>query len=153
MQRKDREITDFSEMESVIKSSDVCRIGLCDGDMPYVVPVNFGYRDMQVYVHCAKKGRKLDIIAANNNVCVEFEKGHELKRGGDIACDWGAKYMSVIGFGRAELVEDAEGKLEALKILMAQYDSREFVFSEKDISKVAIIKISLSEITGKKAHY
>jgi len=153
MHRKDREITDFSEMESVIKSADICRIGLCDGDMPYVVPVNFGYREMKVYVHCAKKGRKLDIIAVNSNVCVEFEAGYELKRKGDIACDWGARYKSVIGFGTAELVDDAEERLEALKILMAQYDSREFVFSEKEISKVAIIKISLREITGKKAHY
>ncbi len=43
MIRSDKEVTDPQEPENIISSPAVCRIGLCDGDQPYVVPVCFGY--------------------------------------------------------------------------------------------------------------
>ena len=45
MRRKDREITDRKAMEAIISGAEVCRIALCDGNEPYVVPVSFAYRD------------------------------------------------------------------------------------------------------------
>lgn len=80
MRRRDREITDISVMESIIRDSSVCRMGLCDGDRPYVVPMNFGYRDGKVYMHSALEGKKLDIIRKNPDVCLEFETDLEIVR-------------------------------------------------------------------------
>ena len=37
MRRTDREITDRNVIESVVAEAMVCRLGLCDGDMPYAV--------------------------------------------------------------------------------------------------------------------
>ena len=42
MRRKDREITDFDEIVSIIKRCDVCRLALNDEEFPYIVPLNFG---------------------------------------------------------------------------------------------------------------
>ncbi len=42
MRRDDQEITDRLEIESILRSAIVCRIGLAWEDEPYVVPLCFG---------------------------------------------------------------------------------------------------------------
>ncbi len=59
MRRKDKEIKDEKEIESVISKCDVCRIALCENNSPYVVPVCFGYRDNCLYFHSASYGKKI----------------------------------------------------------------------------------------------
>jgi nitroimidazol reductase NimA-like FMN-containing flavoprotein (pyridoxamine 5'-phosphate oxidase superfamily) len=58
MRRKDREITDRAEMESILNEAMVCRIGLADGGEPYVVPLSFGYENGAVYIHSAPEASK-----------------------------------------------------------------------------------------------
>ena len=62
MRRKDREITDITEILKIMKSCDSVNIALMDGDYPYIVPVNFGiaYIDgkVKIYFHGAKKAKK-----------------------------------------------------------------------------------------------
>ena len=149
MRRKELEITDRTEIDEIIKSAEVCRLGLSDNGMPYIVPVNFGYTGGIIYIHCAPKGRKLDILKENDNVCVEFEGLHELIES-DKACDWTVKYISVIGFGKGEIVTDPDGKREGLLAVMSQYSDRGYQFTEDELKTVSIIKITLTELTGKK---
>ena len=69
MRRKDREIRDIKELELIIGRAEVCHIALSDGDSPYLVSLNFGYENSpngKLYFHCAKMGRKIDIITTNN---------------------------------------------------------------------------------------
>ncbi|MFC1532218.1 pyridoxamine 5'-phosphate oxidase family protein [Thermodesulfobacteriota bacterium] len=51
------------------------------------------------------------------------------------------KYQSVIGFGKASFLDDPEQKRKALSIIMDQYSSRPFQFSENTINGTAVIKI------------
>ena len=44
MRRNDREVTDFDEIVKIIDECEVLRLGLADGDYPYIVPMNFAYR-------------------------------------------------------------------------------------------------------------
>ena len=62
MRRKDKEIKDKFEIETIINRAEVCRIGLSDDNMPYVIPVNYGYRNNCLYIHSASEGKKIDII-------------------------------------------------------------------------------------------
>jgi hypothetical protein len=120
MRKKDKEITDTELIEAVIQRCVVCRIGLSDNGIPYVVPVCFGYRDRTVFIHCAAEGRKIDIIRRNDEVCVEFDGDYELIRH-DTACGWGMRYRSVIARGKASLIETPEEKRWALDAIMAHY--------------------------------
>jgi len=43
MTKKEKEITDTSDIETVIAQTPVCRLGLSDGAAPYIVPLCFGY--------------------------------------------------------------------------------------------------------------
>ena len=66
MRRKDREITEWSELVDVIQRCDVCRLVLNDGDYPYIVPLNFGFDaedgNITLYFHSALEGYKTDLF-------------------------------------------------------------------------------------------
>ena len=72
MRRKEKEIVQKSEIEAVIHGSVICRIGLSDDNIPYVVPLCFGYQDNMIYIHGALEGKKINILRKNKNVCFEF---------------------------------------------------------------------------------
>ena len=63
MRRKDREITDIDKIETIIASARYMHLGMFDGEFPYIVPLHYGYQmekgKLTFYVHCAKKGHKL----------------------------------------------------------------------------------------------
>lgn len=51
MRRKQFEIKDKRIIEEILSKSEVCRIALVDGDRPYIVPLNYGYKDHAIYFH------------------------------------------------------------------------------------------------------
>jgi len=62
MRRREKQITDRSQIEAIIARSQVCRLALSDGGQPYIVPLCFGYRRSRLYFHSAAAGRKIDIL-------------------------------------------------------------------------------------------
>lgn len=150
MRRTEKEIKDRAEIDSIIRRSQVVRIGLSDDGQPYIVPLCFGYDGEALYVHCAKEGRKLDIIRKNNKVCFEFDIALGIIEA-EQACGWGMKYQSVMGTGTAQILDDFEGMRKALDLLMAQYSDREFTFSDEMLNRTAVIKIEIESLSGKQA--
>jgi nitroimidazol reductase NimA-like FMN-containing flavoprotein (pyridoxamine 5'-phosphate oxidase superfamily) len=153
MRRTDREITDILEIEDIIKKADVCRISLAVDNYPYIVTMNFGYSgsvSREIYFHCAGEGKKLDMIDKNNFVCFEFDTDHKLY-GGKKGCDWGMKFRSVIGYGNIEIITDQPGKIQAFEIIMDHYaPGKEFVFDNDSVTEAKILKLTITEMTGKK---
>jgi len=148
MRRKDKQIRDIAAIEEILSSAAVCRLGLCEENQPYVVPLCFGYEDNTLYFHCSLEGKKLDILRKNNKVCFEVDIDHEFVKA-DKACDWGMKYKSVIGFGKAEFIEDIESKRKALDIVMQQYSGGTFEYPEEAIKNTIVIKVEIESMTGK----
>lgn len=148
MRRSDRAITDPQELESVLREAAVCRMGLCDEGKPYVVPMNYGYRDGSVFLHSAAEGRKIDILRRNPNVCLEFEKDVELVPA-EAACSFSMKYRSVIASGKAVFLEGTEEKSFGLNAIMLQYTGREFVFPPQALEKIVVLRVDLEECSGK----
>ena len=148
MRRKEKEITDQSEIESIIKQSQVCRLAMVDGDTPYLVPLCFGYRDGVLYFHSAKEGKKIDILKQNNSVCFEFEEVSGLSTG-KTACDWGINYRSVIGFGKAVILEDQAEKRSALEVITAQYADKDYKLTDGAVKETLVIKVDIESMTGK----
>ncbi len=110
MRRKDRELTDVDENIRIVEKAKILHLGLFDSDYPYVLPLHYGYEYADgiivLYLHSAKEGHKLDLIRTNPNVCVEMECDVHLISGGEAPCKYGAAYASVIGHGRAEVIND-----------------------------------------------
>jgi len=150
MRRKNKQIKDTTAIEDILSKASVCRLALCEDNRPYVVPLCFGYKENALYFHCAMEGKKLEILRKNNNVCFEVDIEHELIKG-KAACEWGMKYKSVIGFGKAVFVEDAESNRKALDIIMQNYSEGAFEYSEEAVKKTVVIKVEIESMTGKQS--
>ena len=151
MRRKDKEITNSSDLESILQKAKVCRLGLIDDKIPYIVPVHYGYQKGNIYVHTAKKGKKIDLIKKNPKVCFEVELDHKIRNTG-IPCNWSTTYKSIIGYGTASFITDIEEKKHSLGILIDHYaPGTIYDFSKKMIDSVAVIKITIESITGKQS--
>jgi uncharacterized protein len=149
MRRKDREIVDETAIRAIMAEAQVCRIGLSDDGMPYVIPMNFGLGERCVYLHCASEGRKLDIIRKNDRVCFEMDILRDVYRH-KLGCGCSARFDSVIGFGRAVIVEDPGEKRVALDRIMEQYSAeRPFSYMDDFFAKTTIIRIDIESMTGK----
>ena len=153
MRRKDREITDIQQILNIISKAKILRLGLFDGDYPYVVPLHYGYEYAEnrlvFYMHSAKEGHKLELIANNPHVCVELDCGVELISGGEVPCIYGSTFASVIGRGVAEIVNDENEKIKGLSVLMKTQTGRDFEINSQMAATVAVIKVTLNEFTAK----
>ena len=153
MRKREKEIEDKELIESILKRAIICRIALSEDNMPYIVPLNFGYKNNFLYFHSAKEGRKIDMIRKNNTVCFEIDVDTKLLKA-EQPCKWSIKYYSVIGFGKAFLVEDLEEKREALDIIMEHYSGKSsFEYPGESVNNVIIIKVEIEGMTGKKFGY
>lgn len=151
MRKKQREVTNFSEIVEILDKCQVVRLCMHGNDFPHVVPLSFGWEavdgKLQIYFHCAKEGKKIDLIAENNAVAIEADILN-----GYVKTDRGvtADYQSVIGYGYAtevfgdEAVHGLELLLNHCKI--SGYSAKDCVLT--DI--VAVYKISVETLTGKK---
>lgn len=146
-----KDITRNEELLEIISKAKYCHIGMINENEPYVLGFNFGFKDNILYLHCAKQGHKLEILKKNNNICAAFDIDHDFfSRHENVACSWRMRYRSVLVWGKAEFEENYDMKIEALKIIMAQYSDKDFEFNPPAINNINIIKIKVTKITGRK---
>lgn len=153
MRRKDREITDMQQILTIIDKCKILRLGLFDKEYPYIVPLHYGYEHSEnrlvFYMHSAKEGHKLELIANNPHICVEMDCNAELVSGGEVPCMYGSTFASVIGRGVAEIVTDEQEKIKGLSLLMKHQTGRNFEINSQMAATVAVIRVTLNEFTAK----
>lgn len=152
MRRKDREITNVNEIANILNLCKTASIAMIDNGVPYVVPLSYGYEltedSLILYFHCAKEGRKIDILKRNNNVCFTiFHEGEPLHA--ETPCNSGYYYSSIIGNGIVEFIEASADKCHALSKMFAQQTGRNVEFTEAQADSVCIFKIISKDYTGK----
>jgi nitroimidazol reductase NimA-like FMN-containing flavoprotein (pyridoxamine 5'-phosphate oxidase superfamily) len=94
-------------------------------------------------------GKKITMIRKNPRCCFEVDICDRIVRA-DRPCSWGMRYRSVIGFGRADILEDPEEKRHGLNRIMLHYGGETFEFPERDLVSVTVIRIAIESMTGKK---
>jgi len=158
MRRKDREITDINEKINIIKKCKVCRIGLSENNIPYIVPLNYGYNFdnnvLTLFFHSALEGKKIDIIKNNNNACFEIDCDTDLIEA-EKACNYGYVFKSLIGFGKIFILENSNEKIDGLNEIMKQQTGKEvkFNFTNDEINSVCVFKMVVEEFTGKQKDF
>ena len=152
MTKREFTITDEQQLRSILDSAKVLRLGLAVDNVPYIYPMNYGYRmeegRLKLYLHSAARGRKLELLRKNPNVCFELDCDY-VPFEGRVACQYGLSYSAVSGRGRAVLVEDVEEKMEAMRSLMKTQTGKDFSFNERLVSIVSVIRVDVSEYTAK----
>ena len=159
MRRADREITDKSEIIEIIEKCDVCRLAFSDNNIPYIVPMNYGYEyecendeneKLTLYFHGAGEGRKHNIMKNNPNVCFEMDCSHKLIEAEE-ANHYTMEYESVIGTGKVSYCNEKAEKINALNHMMKQYaKDKTFTFTDQILDSVTVFKLEVTEFAGKR---
>jgi uncharacterized protein len=151
MRKANKEITEKLEIERIIKTSKVCRIAVCKNNIPYIIPVFFGYENQSLYVHTALAGRKIEFWESNPLVCIEFESDVHIIGHNQHACKWTASYKSVIAYGQIRELTSEDEKKFALNAIMLNYSDKNWDFPEHELKVVRVWKIEIMEMKGKKS--
>lgn len=153
MRRSDREIKDINLIEKFIAKEQILRIAFYDDGDIYIVPVNYGYvfedNHFRFYFHGAKAGRKFELSQKKPKVGFEIDGNYELTDG-DIACDYSAKFQSVIGTGTLGIVDDKDEKILGLNKLMKQTTRKEsWSYSDEMLRTTAIFRLDVDKMSCK----
>lgn len=148
MHRKDRELPLEECWELLAKGDHGVLAVVGDEGWPYAVPINYIIMDRKLYLHCAKKGYKLDAIARDSRVCFSVV----LKS--DVIIDQvTTEYESVNVFGNACVTEDEVERLAALDHLIDDLCEVTPEIHKRYIEKLgprtAVIRIEPTLVTGK----
>ena len=152
MTKRERQVTDPQQIKEILDTAQVVHLGLCVDNEPYVVPMNYGYTmeegKLTLYLHSAVRGKKLDMIRSNPRVFFEMDCDRKPFEG-NLPCQYGLSYSSLMGRGTASIVEDVEEKKKAMSILMKTQTDKDFSFEDRLVSIVTVIRIDAAEYTAK----
>lgn len=153
MRRKDRAVTDFDRILQIVDACEIMRLGLADGDWPYIVPVNFAWRAedgrLSLYFHGAMAGRKYTLLRENPRCTFEMDSPLCLecipeKR------DVTMRYECVMGRASAVFLEGEARQYAMDHILMARHpETRDFAYNRAALAHTAVVRLDVTELTAK----
>ena len=150
MRRSDKKISESKIIQEILTKSNICRLAFFDENYPYIVPLNFGYKDNALYFHCALEGKKLDLIKKNNKVAFEIEQSHEIIKD-EVSCKWTTKYRSIIGNGKIYIISDKNEKIRGLNIIMQQHGKHDNIYNKNAVKNVFVLKLEIENLTAKQS--
>ena len=108
-----RGVYDRNSVYEILDEGFICYVGFVVDGKPVVIPTGYARIEDQLYIHGSQASRMLRTLSGGIDVCVTVTlvDGLVLARS---AFHHSVNYRSVVIFGRASLVEDAESKLAAL---------------------------------------
>lgn len=155
MRRKDRQVTDIEKIKECLDDSECLHTGFYDSmnGQVYVLPVNFGYElegeKLTLYFHGAKEGRKADLAAEGPVVGFEMET-HLKTVAAENACSYYEEYLSIIGNGKIQIINDAEEKKHGLQAIMFKASGRnDWEFPGEALNATAVFRIDVTDYTCK----
>ena len=141
---------ELESMVALLVGQPVGRLAMNNNGKPYIVPLHYLYETGKIYFHSSKDGLKISYLLANPQVCFEVDELISISRG-VIACNFSTNYRSVLAFGTARIMEESAEKAAVTNRLVEKY-ARGNNFktpSEEALANVAIVEISVTEMTGK----
>jgi nitroimidazol reductase NimA-like FMN-containing flavoprotein (pyridoxamine 5'-phosphate oxidase superfamily) len=145
---------DYSQetIYSILDAGFLCHVGFVVDGQPIVIPTGYGRSGNTLYVHGSSASRMLRTLAAGVEVCVTVTlvDGLVLARS---AFHHSMNYRSVVLFGTAMLVESAEEKTEALRVISEQIVPGRWKDvrwpTEQELKATKVLALPLSEASAK----
>ena len=132
---------DEKAARKLLKEQKLGHLGcVLESGEPYVVPVNYLFRDDEIYIHCLP-GQKLDALRANGKVCLQVEKIGK-------SCRW----QSAIAFGEFQEVKRTNKKLEILKEFSDSFEHltpvEAMIKEHWNLGGLIVFRLNIKRITG-----
>lgn len=144
-------ITDRAALDGILRAAPILYLALNAEPAPHVVPVCFGVEGDLLFVHGAAAGTKIDLIRANPHVGFSACTDVSIRAGAD-ACSSTASGMSVVGTGRARIVENEDERTRGLDAIMRHYrsgDGAPPAYRPESLSRTCVIAIRIARMQGK----
>lgn len=153
MRRKDLEVKSRAEIEEILGLCKVCRLAMIANGKPYVVPLNFGYAwmddELTLYFHSGLKGKKIDALQANAQVCFEMDWEGGVTGEGDVACRYSYAFRSIIGAGQVQFAQTNDEKRHGFNCIMRHQTGRDdWTFSDKHLAVASVFSVRAEELSA-----
>lgn len=148
----ERAVTERAAVHAILDEALVGHVGLVSEGTPVVIPMMFARLGDFVYIHGSAASRLVRALASGAEACltVTLLDGLVLARS---AFHHSMNYRSVVAFGRAEEVADAEEKARAFDALVervAPGRSREArPPTDKELRATLLVRLPLDECSAK----
>ena len=153
LRRKDKAITDPEELKAILHEAKHVTVAMSIKDEPYLATLSHGYDEKRncIYFHCARAGKKVDILRENPVVWGQALVDNGYQQG---SCDH--LYRTTQFSGRVTFVEDQVEKKHALGVMIRHLDDDLESIIKKQITahstgRILIGRIDIEYMSGKKA--
>jgi nitroimidazol reductase NimA-like FMN-containing flavoprotein (pyridoxamine 5'-phosphate oxidase superfamily) len=152
MVKAESEISDPLEIDRILRAGRYASIALNGDDGPYLITLSYGYDKARncLYFHTAKRGRKLEMIGSDPRACATVIEDLGYKQG---RCDH--SYRSVVLHGRIVRVQDPEGMLHALNMMIDHLEDDPDPVKQRllprtdNFDRAAILRFDIQEARGR----
>lgn len=121
-----------------------------DSGYPYAVPLSYVYADGAIIFHSAVEGHKVDAIKRDNRCSFCVIEQDEIK-----PAEFTTYFRSVIAFGRIQILENYDEKVQALRLLGRRYSPNDEPGLQHEIDKsldhVLLLRLDIEHLSGKEA--
>lgn len=173
MRRKDRLMSKEFAME-IIDKARYGVLSMNDGEKAYGLPLSIVRHGDILYFHSAMDGRKVEVLKGNPQVSIAFvgevqvPENFSKEELDEIASDskkavllissvFTTQFESAIVSGRANLLEDREEKIRAMRIICEKYTPSKMDYFpmaiEAGLNRTNVYRVDIEEISGKRKKY
>jgi uncharacterized protein len=148
----DRGHYDRETIYAILDEAFICHVGYVVDGQPYVIPTGFARIGDDLYIHGSSASRMLRNLSQGVDVCVTVTliDGLVLARS---AFHHSINFRSVVVLGKAELVEDAEEKNNALEAFTEHVVPGRWAEvrwpSELELKATSVLKLPIDEASAK----
>ena len=143
---------DTKTIYRILDNDFICQVGFVYNNYPVVIPTIYGRKEDSIYFHGASVSRMLVTMEKGVNISINVTQtdGIVLARS---AFHHSLNYHSVTVFGQAELVTDANERMEALKVVSDQIIPGRWeearLPNRKELKATKVLKLKITEASAK----
>jgi len=132
---------DEKAARKLLKEQRIGHLGcVLESGEPYVVPVNYLFKEDGIYVH-SLPGQKLDALRANGKICLQVEKIKD-------SCQW----QSAIAFGEFQEIKRMNEKIEILKEFSARFEHltpvEAMIEEQWNLGGLVVFRLDIKRVSG-----
>ncbi len=147
-----RGVYDRQLVYAILDEGFICHVGFVSAGKPVVIPTGYARVDDRLLIHGSAASRMLRTLKTGVDVCVTVTllDGLVLARS---AFNHSMNYRSVVVFGRATAIEEADAKLAALRALSehmipGRWDEVRQP-TAKELKATTVLSLPLEEVSAK----
>jgi uncharacterized protein len=147
-----RAVYDRDTIDAILDEGFLCHVGFVADGQPFVIPTLYGRVGDNLYIHGSSASRMLKHLSTSVPVCVTVTLIDGLVMARSIF-NHSMNYRSVVVLGTAELINDPEEKLTALRTMSERLAPGRWNQArrpnEQELKATSILRIPLTECSAK----